>query len=131
MSAQLNIAMIEPAYEYRARLMTREELDPIYDADTLWLTVDLGFNLKWDIGPCRLMGINAPEMRGADRPKGIISRDYVREVLARPENKHFLIRTEKDEKEKYGRYLVTIILADGTNLNDDLVEKGLAQRATY
>lgn len=122
---------IEPTYEYRAWLMARERLDPIYDADTIWLTVDMGFHHYWDIGPCRLTGIDAPEMRGEERQDGIVARDYVREVLNRPENKKFLIRTEKDTQGKYGRYLVTIILPDGTNLNEDLVARGLAQPASY
>lgn len=118
---------MEPAYEYLARLMKRETLDSVYDGDSVWLTVDLGFNLSWDIGPCRLSGIDAPEMRGEEKEAGTLSRDFLRELLGRPENEKFLIRTEKDKTEKYGRYLVTIILPDGTNVNTLLMESGHAQ----
>lgn len=118
---------IEPRYEYKARLMSRKNgLDPVYDADTIWIRVDLGFSIYWDIGPCRLTGIDAPELRGDERDAGIAARDFLREILNRPENEEFLVRTEKDEQEKYGRYLVTIILADGTNINRLLVESGNA-----
>lgn len=122
---------IVPRYEYRAWLTDRGDNNPIYDGDTVWLTVDLGFNHFWDMGPCRLTGINAPEMRGENKAAGTLSRDYVRGLLSRPENKVFLIRTEKDTTEKYGRYLVTIILPDGTILNEDLVDKGYAVYEKY
>lgn len=116
---------------YSATLMDRGNKDPVYDADTVWLTVDLGFGVKLDLGSVRLYGINAPEVRGAEREKGLMARDYVREVLSRPENRHFKIRTEQDKKGKYGRYLVTIILPDGTDLNEKLVILGLAEVNFY
>lgn len=134
---EAHVAQVEPAYEYRAWLMDRgpdrygREQHAVYDGDTLWLTVDLGFGIVYALGPCRLYGIDTPELRGEEKEQGEKVRDYVREVLDRPENKRFLIRTEQDEKGKYGRYLVTIILPDGTNLNQDLVERGFAEVNYY
>lgn len=124
--------MIEPAYEYRATLMHRSNgLDPIYDGDTMWLRVDLGFGIFYDLGPCRLFGLDTPEIRGEEREDGLMVRDYVRDIMTRPENEYFLIQTEKDKKGKYGRYLVTIILPGDVNLNEDLIAKGFAEVATY
>jgi hypothetical protein len=46
-------------YEYNARLMVRSNgRHPIYDGDTMWLEVDLGFGLTFALGPCRLFGID-------------------------------------------------------------------------
>ena len=118
-------------YEYRARLMQRSNgRHAVYDADTIWLSVDLGFGINFDLGPCRLYGINAPEMRGTERHEGVRSRDYVRSLLA--PHHSFTVRTFKDTKGKYGRYLVEIMLDDEPrSVNQMLVDEGLAVEADY
>lgn len=115
-------------YTYRARLSTSVK-HPIYDADTVRLVVDLGFGMAAELGPCRLYGIDAPEMRGPDRLDGIVARDWLREMLKAEDE--FTILTYKDDKGKYGRYLCTIILDDGTNVNEALVEDGHAVFREY
>ena len=115
-------------YEYRARL-TQGRLHPVYDADTVRLTVDPGFGLTFNLGSCRLFGINAPEMRGQEREKGILARDFVRDILGAQDA--FTIHTIKDKKGKYGRYLVKIYLDDGTYLNDLIVSEGHAVAREY
>jgi micrococcal nuclease len=116
-------------YTYRARLTSSSKTHPIYDADTVRLVADLGFGLTSELGPCRLYGIDAPEMRGSDRPRGILARDWLRELLGAQDE--FTIRTFKDDKGKYGRYLCTIILDDGTNVNEALVAAGHAVEREY
>ncbi len=118
-------------YEYSARLMERSNgRHPVYDGDTVWLEVDLGFGHSFRLGPCRLFGIDTPEVnRKASKEAGIAARDFVRAKLDGLE--WFRIQSEKDEKGKYGRYLVRIFLADGTQLNDLLVEEGHAVHKTY
>lgn len=116
-------------YTYRARLTTSSKTHPIYDADTVRLVADLGFGLTSELGPCRLYGIDAPEMRGSDRPKGILARDWLRELLEAQEE--FTIRTFKDDKGKYGRYLCVIELDDGTNVNEALIAAGHAVAREY
>ncbi|AVO37407.1 thermonuclease family protein [Pukyongiella litopenaei] len=116
-------------FTYRARLSETSKTHPIYDADTVRLVADLGFGLLSELGPCRLYGIDAPEMRGADRPAGIAARDFLRALIA--PGQWFTIRTFRDEKGKYGRYLCEIILADGTNVNELLVESGHAVTREY
>jgi len=116
-------------YTYRARLTDQSKNHPVYDADTVRLVADLGFGLLSELGPCRLYGINAPEMRGPERPEGIVARDFLRGLLRRGE--WFTIRTYKDRRGKYGRYLCEIILDDGTNINNLLVKTGHAVAKDY
>ena len=116
-------------YTYRARLSETSRSHPIYDADTVRLVADLGFGLLSELGPCRLYGIDAPEMRGNERTAGIIARDFLRDVIV--PGVWFTIRTFKDDKGKYGRYLCEIILDDGTNVNELLIETGHAVARVY
>lgn len=103
----------------------------VYDGDTCTIKFDLGFKVNFT-EKVRLLGINAPEMRGTDKAKGIISRDRLREKVL---NKTIYIETQKDEKEKYGRYLGIIYLKNDTgefeNVNDWMVKEGLATNANY
>jgi micrococcal nuclease len=57
-------------YTYRAKIIS------VYDGDTVTALVDLGFGITNKI-KIRLKGINTPEVRGAERPEGIVSRDYL------------------------------------------------------
>jgi|TARA_R110000824_G_scaffold260399_1_gene449062 micrococcal nuclease len=103
----------------------------VYDADTLMdLVVDLGFGLTITITG-RLYGINAPELRGPERPDGIKSRDWIQEQIIDAEQVFIETRPSHEKATgKYGRWLITV-WADGCNLNDRLVQLGLAKRATY
>lgn len=103
----------------------------VYDGDTCTIKFDLGFKVNFT-EKVRLLGINAPEMRGTDKAKGIISRDRLREKVL---NKTIYIETQKDEKEKYGRYLGIIYLKNDTgefeNVNDWMVRENYAVKADY
>lgn len=83
-------------YTYRARVSDTSKSHPIYDADTVRLVADLGFGLQSELGPCRLHGIDAPEMRGEERLAGIAARDFLRDLLE--PGLWFTIRTFKDDK---------------------------------
>jgi len=108
-------------YEYNA------VIKEIYDGDTMRADIDLGFGVILTNQPLRLYGINAPEVTGEQRPMGLVSRDKLREMLL---NKSVVIKTYKDSKEKYGRYLATVMLGT-VNINDWLVENNLAEKKTY
>ena len=58
-------------YHYNAKIIK------VYDADTVTAIVDCGFSIKLKIR-VRLYGINAPEVRGAARPEGLITRNTFR-----------------------------------------------------
>lgn len=99
----------------------------VYDGDTVTVDIDLGFN-TWKHGEkLRLARINAPEVRGKEKKEGIPARDWLRERIL---DKEIRIRTVKDGKGKFGRYLGEIIL-DGENMNDALVNAGHAEYRDY
>ena len=103
-----------------------------YDGDTIHAEVSLGFDLKVK-ETFRLARINAPEITGASRDRGILSRDFVREKIL---GKQVTIKTYKDGREKYGRYLADIFFFNDTTqkticLNDLLVEVALAEYKEY
>ena len=98
----------------------------VYDGDTITVSLDLGFGISMRT-KVRLAGINAPEVRGAQRPEGLKSRDYLRSLIL---DKKVVIETQKDKKGKYGRYIGVVYL-EKVNGNELLVEKKLAQKKTY
>ena len=96
------------------------------DGDTIDILLDLGCNVHI-AERCRLFGINTPETFGVKKDSdeykaGMISKDW---LIDRIEGKEIMVKTYKDKKGKYGRYLVDIY--DGeTSINEEMVEKGLA-----
>ena len=107
-------------YTYRAKIVK------VYDGDTVTAVVDLGFGITNKI-KVRLKGIDTPELRGEERPEGIISRDFLREKIL---NKDIVVETFKDKKGKYGRYIGTLWIND-ENINELLVEQGYAEKKEY
>lgn len=110
-------------YRYRATYISA------YDADTIRFNIDLGFGVWLHNQAVRLYGIDAPEMRGDEREQGIVARDFVRGLLrSHPE---VMLRTYKDKRGKYGRWLATVFVvyngAGGVDLNRLLVTEGLAR----
>lgn len=103
-------------YEYRAFVRK------IYDGDTVTVDIDLGFGVVLKNQKMRLLRINAPEVRGEQRPEGLKSRDALRNKIS---NKWIKIRTEKDKKGKYGRWLAEIWYEEEC-VNDWLVKEGHA-----
>lgn len=100
-------------YEYRATVIR------VVDGDTVWLNVDLGFEVRRS-DSFRFLGINAPE---TSTPEGKSARDWLTTYL--PPGTVVTVRTEKDRREKYGRYLATILL-NGADLNDLALKTGHA-----
>lgn len=113
-------------YTYRIK-----EIVKIYDGDTITVVIDLGFNTT-RLEILRLASLNTPEIRGDERPAGLESRDWLRDRLnyAMENNQEFIIKTEKDHKGKYGRYIATLFV-DGVNINEQLISEGLAEYREY
>jgi micrococcal nuclease len=113
-------------YHYRA-IITE-----VYDGDTCTVDVDLGLHIWVKGEKVRLNRINAPEVRGSEKEKGIKSRDFLREKIL---NKEILLETIKDKDEKFGRYLGEIFLPTDSkqyiNINDLLVKEGFAEYKNY
>ncbi len=103
-------------YEYRAFVRK------VYDGDTITVDIDLGFDVLLKGQKIRLVRINAPEVRGEERPEGLRSRDALRAKIG---NKWIKIKTQKDKKGKYGRWLGEIWL-EKECVNDWLISEGYA-----
>lgn len=104
----------------------------VYDGDTITVDIDLGLKTLIKGEKIRLFGLNAPEIRGKERPLGLKSRDYLRELIL---GKEIFIETIKDKKGKYGRYLGNIFLEKSSgrfmNINKELIKKGFAEAREY
>ena len=98
----------------------------IYDGDTIRANIDLGFNTWIFDQKLRLYGIDTPEIRGEERPYGLIAKDFVNERI--PVGSDIQVMTQRDATGKYGRYLATIFYDGGRNLNEELIESGNAER---
>jgi len=108
----------KPTYEYRAKLLR------VIDGDTILVELDLGFRIYYQQA-LRLYGINAPEIIGAERDKGLASKQHLTDLLT----PNFLIRTFKNPGDKYGRWLAEIftplhfinakMVADGYAINKE------------
>jgi len=91
----------------------------VIDGDTVVLRMDLGFESQLE-GPCRLAGIDAPELWTA---AGVPARNWMVARLTAGEPVCF----EGSKREKYGRPLVTIFDLGG-NVNDAIAAAGHARR---
>ena len=106
-------------FTYRARVVS------IYDGDSIRVDIDYGFS-QWGMNtPLRLAGIDAPEIRGVERPDGLTSRDWL--VSQIPPGTWIVLKTIRDRTEKYGRYLALIQMPDGSILNETMVAEGFAE----
>ncbi len=105
-------------YTYRALVKK------IYDGDTITVDIDLGLRVWLRGQKIRLLGIDAPEIRGAQRQLGLISKRHLSDLIL---GKTIVIKTYKDKKGKYGRWL-GIVCYNNINVNGWMVSKGYAER---
>lgn len=129
-------------YEYNAKVVT------VYDADTVTLDVDLGFRVSrrdqfrlYGPDPLGRWGLNAPELY---TPAGRAARDYLVDLLTRngcmpagltsTPQQWVQVRTVKDRREKYGRFLAVLFFNHGgewLNVNQLLLDNGHAVLQVY
>lgn len=124
----------QQTYEYQATV------NRVIDGDTVILNlqrtftldVDFGFRIKDSIQftktavqDFRLLGINAPEVVGENKVKGLEAKAELTRLLSQGE-----IRVVSTGQDKYGRWLAVlyVTLPDNTeiNVNDTLVKEGYA-----
>lgn len=110
---------MNPSYTYRAVVRS------IYDGDTMRVDIDLGCNVWLKNESIRVMGIDAPELRGVEREAGLQSRDWLRGQL--PTGTPITIRTHLDKRGKYGR-LVAEIFLDGVNIGQAMINAAMASK---
>jgi len=99
-------------YEYAATILR------VVDGDTVHAEVDLGLDIRVRV-TLRLAGINAPEI---GTPEGIAAKAWLVDQLG---SGSLVVRTVKDRREKFGRYLATL-LVDGRDLNQAMIDAGHA-----
>lgn len=110
-------------YEYYVH-----SLDKVVDGDTIDVTIDLGFDIKYS-SRVRLAGIDAPESRTRnleEKALGLEAKEYLKKRLKNA--KRIVIKTEKlDSTGKYGRILGWLFLDDETNsVNNQMIMRGYA-----
>lgn len=101
-------------YTYRA------EITKVIDADTQWAELDLDFGVSI-VQKLRLRGIDSPELITVD---GQTAKRFVAKQIKNA--REIIVTTTKPDK--YDRYLSDLWL-DGVNLNQLLLQKGLARLA--
>lgn len=110
-------------YEYKANVIS------VYDADTMRVDLDLGFGVWLKNQSIRWLKIDAWEVRGEEREDGLVARDRVRELIL---GKEVILKTYKDEKGKYGRWLAEVYLPEtvelvwANSINEQLIQEGHA-----
>jgi len=110
-------------YEYKAKVIS------VYDADTMRVDIDLGFGVWLKNQSIRWLGIDAWEVRGEEREDGLVARDRVRELIL---DQEVILKTYKDNKGKYGRWLAEVYTIDKVDLewnnsvNQQLINEGHA-----
>lgn len=95
----------------------------VIDGDSVRADIDLGFGVILSNQSVRLIRIDAPEIRGKERPEGLKSKEALKK---RVEGKWIYIKSSKDKKGKYGRWLAEL-WDDDTCINDWLISEGLAK----
>ena len=106
-----------PVHTYNAHVVR------VVDGDTIRCDVSLGWGVWLQDQSVRLRGIDAPEMRGDERPAGIASRNALTELL---DYRNVTLRTDGDKRGKYGRMIVDVWVGQ-VNVNDWMVANGHAE----
>ena len=83
----------------------------IYDGDTFIAKVDLGFGVTKE-EKFRMAHINTPELKLDTYEAGKASRDYFRNRMEKAfiDNKQIIVKTFRDSKGKYGRYIAEVFI---------------------
>lgn len=126
MNTHSDIRLTSKLYYYAA------DVTDVYDGDTITVDLDLGLGV-WRHGvTIRFWKVDTPELKGADRERGLQVRDMVRDLVL---NKSILLRTILDKRGedrtgKFGRLLGEVLVANERgaliNVNDLLLGLGLA-----
>ena len=113
------------------------QLDRVYDGDTIWATLDLGFDMFFKCS-IRVKGIDTPESkinlrkhpeRTIEKALAKLAKKRMKELCGKQvwvESKKLLRGKEGTAKEKYGRVLGNLYQMDGTNIADVLIKEGYA-----
>jgi micrococcal nuclease len=104
-------------YEYKANVLR------VVDGDTLEVLIDLGFGVCFK-EKVRFTRVNTPEVWGvkkesAEYKLGEEASGFTKGWIATCENK-IVLKTTKDRKGKYGRYLAEVFADAGPRVGENL-----------
>lgn len=106
----------------------RAIVEEVIDGDTIAVSISVGFSI-YIYKHIRIKGINAPELTSQDpilHERAKAAKQFLINRL--PYSTPCKIDTEKDQKFSFERYVADVILKDGTNLGNELVDMGLVDR---
>jgi len=109
----------KPQYVYRAKILK------IVDGDTVDVLLDLGCHVQIQ-RRLRFLGIDAWEIKGEEREKGLIAKDRLIELCSYAQDNVY-VQTEMDATGKYGRLLAWLWTDTDEGafcLNQVLLEEG-------
>lgn len=86
----------------------------VVDGDTFDLMVDLGFDV-YRVIRVRLKGIDTWEVRGSERPKGLVAKARVEELM---ENKIQIISYKGGQRGSFRRWLVDVQYLEDNSWKD-------------
>ena len=98
----------------------------VYDGDTFRVDIDSLSPIVGKNIPVRLEGVNTPEINGKcqyENDLAILARDFVRDKLFNAKE----IKLNEIQRGKYFRVVAKVFI-DGTSLEKELLESGLAYR---
>lgn len=96
----------------------------VVDGDTLKADLDRHMG-DHSIKTLRLLGVDCPEIRGAEKERGMAAKLFVMDFLIPDEGEPLIVRTHG--RDKYGRELAEVWRKrDGASLGDALREAGHA-----
>lgn len=109
-------------YTYKAKIIN------IVDGDTIDVMVDLGFDIHHEVR-LRLNGIDTPEIRTKDlqeKELGLKAKQFIQDLCEKYKYE-CIVKTIKDKKGKFGRYLGDIYFED-ESLSLLLIAEGYAKK---
>ncbi len=99
----------------------------VVDGDTVRLRVDLGFHLFFEDN-FRLADIDTPEVRGAEKAKGLVAKGALETMIAEECENGEGIKIQTYKEGKFGRWLTTLISRKtGDTLNQRMITEGYAK----
>jgi len=121
----------------RDQYIRRARIVRLIDGDTCVIDVDMGMAITVR-ATVRLYGINTPEVRGPEKVAGHAATQHLADLLVQFRHEgewDIVVKTYKDRRGKFGRYLASLIGADQdgnpVDLNMKMVADGHAVVAMY
>lgn len=98
----------------------------VVDGDTFWAISKEGVDTKF-----RLIGMDCPDNRHPNKPIQPFSTEATNYLKLKIDSSVVFLEYDIETKDMYGRDLVYVFDADGSNINAELVRNGLARVTTY